>query len=98
MISYIFVSQTEDIGSSDGYEYGDPLTIYDGSNEQSIQIAKLNGNLGSFGISSPGNNLFVKFESDHNIAKDGFFATIHYGNSYFKIVLFKLKFNILPLL
>ena len=60
----------------------DLLTIYDGSNEQSIQIAKLNGNLGSFSISSTGNSLFVKFESNSIYNFAGFFATIHYGNPH----------------
>ena len=69
-----------------GYgEYGDPLTIYDGSTDQSTQIAKLSGNLGSFNVSSNGNSLFVKFEADKAAVKDGFFATIHYGNPYFNI-------------
>ena len=64
-----------------GNEYGDPLTIYDGPNDQSTQIAKLSGNLASFSISSSGNSLFVKFESDHHpYGSTGFLATIHYGN------------------
>ena len=44
--------------------HGDPLTIYDGPNNQSTQIEKLSGNLGSFGISSTRNFLFVIFVSD----------------------------------
>ena len=63
----------------------DPLTIYDGSNDQSNQIAKLCGNLGSFSISSTGNSLFVKFESDYYDNYPGFLATIHYGNPYLNI-------------
>ena len=63
----------------------DPLTIYDGSNDQSTQIEKISGNLGSFGISSTGNSLFVKFESDGDVTEDGFLATIQYGNSYLNI-------------
>ena len=59
---------------------GDFLTIFDGSNEQSSQIEKLNGNLGSFGISSTGNSLFVKFDSDEYVNDKGFYASIHYGN------------------
>ena len=62
-----------------GYDF---VTIYDGSNEQSTQIEKLSGNLGSFHISSTGNSLFVKFESDGSINFGGFLATIHYGNTY----------------
>ena len=43
----------------------------------------MSGNLGSFSISSTGNSLFVKFESnDHDDGSTGFFATIHYGNPY----------------
>ena len=63
-----------------GLYYYDSLTIYDGSNDQSTQIAKLSGNLGSFGISSSGNSLFVIFESDGGVTEDGFLATIRYGN------------------
>ena len=63
----------------------DFVTIYDGSNDQSTQIAKLGGNLGSFGISSTGNSLFIKFESDSYYNYGGFLATIHYGNSYLNI-------------
>ena len=60
----------------------DFVTIYDGSNDQATQIAKLSGNLGSFLISSTGNSLFVTFESD-GYSNAGFIATIHYGNPYF---------------
>ena len=67
----------------------DSLTIYDGSNDQSTQIEKLNGNLGSFIITSSGNSLFVKFESDgyNNLEgpNAGFLATIHYGYPYLNI-------------
>ena len=47
----------------------------------------LSGNLGSFGVSSTGNSLFVKFESNlygfsNNYKENGFFATIHYGNPW----------------
>ena len=66
-------------------EYGDILTIYDGSNDQSTQIAKLSGSLGSFSISSTGNSLFVKFESDNSNQYTGFLATIQYGNPYLNI-------------
>ena len=59
----------------------DFVTIYDGSNDQSTQIEKLSGNLGSFGISSNGNSLFVRFRSDSAWEEAGFFATIHYGNT-----------------
>ena len=64
----------------------DFLTIYDGPNDQSTQIAKLSGNLGSFSISSTGNFLFVKFLSDGlDYESTGFLANIHYGNTYLKI-------------
>ena len=43
---------------------------------------KLRGNLESFNISSTGNSLFVKFESDSGAQYTGFHATIHYGNPY----------------
>ena len=39
------------------------------------------GNLGSFNISSTGNSLFIRFESDYNgdDGYGGFAATIQYG-------------------
>ena len=40
----------------------------------------MSGNLGSFGNSSTGNSLFVKFESDIKNNYGGFLATIQYGN------------------
>ena len=73
-----------------GIILGDFLWIHNGSNEQSSQIEKLSGNLGSFGISSTGNSLFVKFESDEYVNDKGFFATIHYGNPYLYIKMFSL--------
>ena len=91
-IWYFLISQTWD---------HDHLTIYDGSNDQSTQIAKLSGNLGTFSISSIGNSLFVKFETSLFFAYAGFLATIHYGNSYLNIhktiiskyFILKVKFN-----
>ena len=78
------LTQTEDVY--------DIVKIYDGSNHQSTQIEKLSGDLGSlgsFGISSTGNSLFVKFESNYDnsyyeigMVFTGFLATIHYGNPY----------------
>ena len=83
----IFVSQTQkpQIQSDNSLHHFDPVTIYDGSNDQSAQIAKLSGNLGSFSISSTGNLLFIKFVSDandhyHHFGSTGFLATIQYGN------------------
>ena len=64
-------------------KFYDFLVIYDGSNDQSTQIEKLSGNLGSFDISSSGNSLFVKFVSDSGVSEGGFLASIHYGNPYF---------------
>ena len=66
--------QTEDVY--------DIVRIYDGSNDQSTQIEKLSGDLASFGISSTGNSLFVKFESNYANNFAGFNAIIHYGNQY----------------
>ena len=64
----------------------DFLTIYDGPNDLSTEIEKLGGNLGSFVISSTGNSLFVKFESDDfYTVYTGFLATIQYGNAYLNI-------------
>ena len=93
---YLFLdSQTQPLTQVNWYtgdgtlQYWDPLTIYDGSNDQSSQIAKLSGNLGNFSISSTGTSLFVKFESDgHGDSNDdnysGFFATVTYGNPLFE--------------
>ena len=87
MNSDIFVSQTQTPYTySDGtVEHLDFLTIYDGSNDQSTEIAKLSGNLGSFSISSTGNSFFVIFESNGFLHYSGFFATIQYGNPYLSI-------------
>ena len=82
MNSYSFSSQTQ---PPDTFVDFDPLTIYDGSNDQSTQIAKLSGHLESFGISSTGNSLFVKFESDGTGQFSGFHVTIHYGNPHSNI-------------
>ena len=71
------ISQTE--------SYWDFVTIYDGLNDQSNQIEKLSGNLGSFAVSSTGNSLFVIFESDVITNYAGFFATIQYSNSFLNI-------------
>ena len=80
-MNFIFsFSQTEESSGNYGY-MADFLVIYDGPNDQSTQIAKLSGNLGSFSISSNGNSLFVKFESDFWFNYAGFLATIHYGNT-----------------
>ena len=84
-----YVSQTcpPYVNDHDGYVYVshyEPLTIYDGSNDQSTQIAKLSGYLGSFNISSSGNALFVKFEAD-NYGYAGFHAITQHGIPYFNI-------------
>ena len=69
------ISQTE--------SYLDFVTIYDGSNDQSTQIAKLSGYLESFTVSSTGNSLFVKFDSDWYDGKEtGFLAAIYFGKPY----------------
>ena len=69
-----------------GQTYFDPdsVTIYDGSNDEATQIAKLKGsfeNDDGFFYSTK-NTLFVKFESDYHYHYNygGFHATIHYGN------------------
>ena len=49
------------------------------------KIERLSGYLESFGISSTGNSLFVKFESDNWDNYGGFIATIHYGNIHLNI-------------
>ena len=59
----------------------DFLTIYDGANEDSNEIRKLSGNLRSFGVSSSGNVMYIKFEADTWDRENGFLATFYYGNS-----------------
>ena len=86
-MNFIFsFSQTEESSGNYGY-MADFLVIYDGPNDQSTQIEKLSGNLGSFSISSTGNSLFLIF-IPYNIGYNnihGFHATIHYGNPYLNI-------------
>ena len=73
------------------YDTEDYLEIFDGQNDQSTQIEKLTGSLGSFGVSSTGNLLFIKFKSDYyqfalnDDGSTGFLATIQYGNQYLYI-------------
>ena len=74
-----FASQTQEPSSF--YQF-DPVTIYDGSNDEATQIAELGGNMGSFVISSTGNSLYVKFETNSYTEYNGFHATIHHGNPY----------------
>ena len=69
----IYVLQTES-----NYDF---LYIYDGSSDQSPLIDNLNGNLGSFSLSSPGNSLLAVFDSDGSVTRSGFLATLHYSNS-----------------
>ena len=78
--SHFFISQTEYCAGDCDY-----VIIYHGSNEQSTEIDKLTGNLGSFVLWSTGNSLFVKFKSDGIGGFYGFIATVHYSNSYFNI-------------
>ena len=64
----------------------DFVTIYDAPNDQSAQIEKLSGNLGSFAISSTGNYLFVKFESYKGGNYSGFLVAIHYGKNNIEFI------------
>ena len=57
----------------------DFLTIYDEVHEYYNPIKKLSGNLRSFGVSSSGNVMYVKFESDAWVNDIGFLATVNYG-------------------
>ena len=64
----------------------DFVAIYDGPNEESTKIKELKGNLGNFAITSSGNFLFVKLESDDfSDGSIGFLATIHYSNPYLNL-------------
>ena len=82
---FSFLQTETPYASTSGIYHYDPLTLFDGSNDQSTQIDKLSGNLGSFGISSSGNFLFLKFESNDINVYTVFLATIHYGNTYLNI-------------
>ena len=62
----------------------DILTIFDGPNSQSTQIAKLSGYLGSFNISSTGGINWL-FSSNDGVTEDGYLGNIHYGNSNLNI-------------
>ena len=62
-------------------------------NEDSTILETLSGNYGTFGISTMGNSLFIKFETGNTWEGSsswfGFFATIYYGtynNIYFCLV------------
>ena len=71
-----------------GKEYIDTdfVAIYDGPNEESTKIKELKGDLGNFAITSSGNFLFVKLESDDfSDGSLGFRATIHYSNPYLNL-------------
>ena len=57
------------------------MYLYDGPNDQSTLLDNLNGNLGSFNISSTGNSIFAKFDSDGSVTVSGFLATIHYDDA-----------------
>ena len=64
----------------------DFVAIYDGPNEESTKIKELKGDLGNFAITSSGNFLFVKLESDDfSDGSLGFRATIHYSNPYLNL-------------
>ena len=65
-------------------EEDDLLTFFDGMNEDSNILEKLSGNYGTFGISTTGNSLFIKFEIVNSgciagCTWRGFHATIDYG-------------------
>ena len=65
--------------TSQTIEDKDFLTLYDGVNDDSNVIKKLSGNLRNFGMSSSGNVLYIKFESDGHNNDNGFLATFYYG-------------------
>ena len=75
-IFYCLISKTE--------EDFDFVTIFDGSNYDSAVIKKLSGNLGSFGMSSSGNVIYLKFKSDTATNTNGFLVTFCYGKRQYK--------------
>ena len=62
----------------------DFLTIYDEANDYYNPIKKLSGNLRSFGVSTSGNVMYIKFESTMYDAGNGFLATFYYGTKIFQ--------------
>ena len=68
----------------------DFLYIYDGPN-QSTLLKKLDGNKGSFEISSTGNSLLVVFQSDGSVIRTGFHATIQYVSGSHEGIVLKLR-------
>ena len=74
----------------------DFLTIYDEVNDYYNPIKILSGYLGSFGVSSNGNVMYLKFESSVEINENGFLAKFYYGikiysNSNLKIYLMMFR-------
>ena len=57
----------------------DFLTIYDEANDYYNPIKKLSGDFRSFGVSSSGNVMYLKFETDSWVNDIGFLATFYYG-------------------
>ena len=45
-------------------------------------LGKFHGNLGSFEVSSTGNFLFAKFDSNGNVTREGFFAKVVSSSKY----------------
>ena len=78
-------------------EEDDLLTFFDGIDEDSNILEKLSGNYGTFGISTMGNSLFIKFETGDTFGSStwrGFHATIYYGtykNIYVLLLCYDLK-------
>ena len=62
LILYIYMCSK--VGKESSTIDKDFVAIYDGPNEESTKIKELKGDLGNFAITSSGNFLFVKLESD----------------------------------
>ena len=69
------------------------MYIYDGPNDQSTLIDQYSGNSGTFTVSSTGNSILVKFQSDSSVNESGFLANIHYGIHYFCLKFLNNKYN-----
>ena len=62
----------------------DFLKIYDGGNDQAKLIAHMTGMMNGASISIQGNQMFVVFDTNEEIVKKGFNASIIQGNHIFQ--------------
>ena len=73
------------------YDY---LAIYNGSNDEGVQLKKLSGNFLPSSISFIGKSMYLKFKSDSSGTRKGFKMSISYGE-YVIQSLFRMMFLII---